>query len=127
VTAGGDVVEPGLYMRRIKTVALSIPSVVGPYTGVSATLTLQSSSVRTSSELMSNKYARQGQDDARFTDYFGSTDMIVTSSASNDGGLFETNLRDDRFLPFEGAGALSVWNLSLPTASNPSTTEPSPM
>jgi len=111
-----DMDTPGLYMRRIKTVALSIPSVVGPYTGVSATLTLQSSTVRTSSELQSNQYARQGQDDARFTDYFGSTDMIVTSNASNDGGLFETNLRDDRFLPFEGAGAVSVWNLSLPTA-----------
>lgn len=111
-----DMDTPGLYMRRIKTMALSIPSVVGPYTGVSATLTLQSSSVRTSSELTSNKYARQGQGDVRFTDYFGSTDMIVTSSASNDGGLFETNLRDDRFLPFEGAGAVSVWNLSLPTA-----------
>ncbi len=111
-----DMDTPGLYMRRIKTVALSIPSVVGPYTGVNATLTLQSSSVRTSSELASSKYARQGQDDARFIDYFGSTDMIVTSTASNDGGLFETNLRDDRFLPFEGAGAVSVWNLSLPTA-----------
>ncbi len=111
-----DMDTPGLYMRRIKTVALSIPSVVGPYTGVSATLTLQSSSVRTSSDLTSNKYLRQGQNDPRFTDYFGSTDMIVTSSASNDGGLFETNLRDDRFLPFEGAGAVSVWNLSLPTA-----------
>jgi Tc toxin complex TcA C-terminal TcB-binding domain len=28
--------------------------------------------------------------------------------------MFETNLRDERFLPFEGAGALSTWSLSLP-------------
>ena len=33
------------------------------------------------------------------------TDVIVTSGGSNDSGMFETNLRDDRFLPFEGAGA----------------------
>jgi hypothetical protein len=30
--------------------------------------------------------------------------------------LFETNLRDDRFLPFEGAGAVSAWRLQLPDA-----------
>ncbi len=28
--------------------------------------------------------------------------------------MFETNLHDERFLPFEGAGAISTWNLSLP-------------
>ncbi|HXW22472.1 MAG TPA: hypothetical protein VEK14_06145, partial [Rhodomicrobium sp.] len=31
----------------------------------------------------------------------------------NDSGMFETNLREDRFLPFEGAGAFGVFNLSL--------------
>jgi hypothetical protein len=29
--------------------------------------------------------------------------------------MFETNLRDERFLPFEGAGAISTWTLSLPS------------
>jgi hypothetical protein len=28
--------------------------------------------------------------------------------------MFETNLRDERFLPFEGAGAASSWRLELP-------------
>ena len=105
---------PGHYMRRIKNVALSIPAVVGPYTTVNATLTLQSSSIRTSAPKVGEGYQRTGQDDARFTDYFGSTDVIVTSSGTNDSGLFETNLREERFLPFEGAGAVSVWNVSLP-------------
>ncbi len=41
--------------------------------------------------------------------------MIVTSAATNDSGMFETNLRDERFLPFEGAGAISAWNLALPS------------
>ena len=27
-----------------------------------------------------------------------------------DSGMFETNLRDERFLPFEGAGAISTWS-----------------
>ena len=34
---------PGHYMRRIKNVSLSVPSVVGPYTSVNCTLSLQSS------------------------------------------------------------------------------------
>jgi hypothetical protein len=29
--------------------------------------------------------------------------------------MFETNLRDERYLPFEGAGADSTWKLELPT------------
>lgn len=107
---------PGHYMRRIKSVALSIPSVVGPYTGVNCTLTLQSSSVRVSPLLANNVYARNAtQEDDRFVDYYGSTDIIVTSGAANDSGMFETNLRDERFLPFEGGGAISTWQLTLPT------------
>jgi hypothetical protein len=64
---------PGHYMRRIKTVSLSIPSVVGPYTGVNCTLTLQRSTVRVSPQLLNNTYGRDTtiQDD-RFIDYFGS-------------------------------------------------------
>jgi hypothetical protein len=59
-------------------------------------------------------YARSGSDDARFSDHFGSLESIVTSSAQNDGGLFETNLHDERYLPFEGSGAVSQWQLTLP-------------
>jgi hypothetical protein len=105
---------PGHYMRRIKNLSVTIPSVVGPYTSINCTVALQSSSVRTSSLLADGAYARSGQEDERFVDYFGSTDVIVTSAATNDSGMFETNLRDERFLPFEGAGAISTWNLALP-------------
>jgi Tc toxin complex TcA C-terminal TcB-binding domain len=106
---------PGHYMRRIKNVSLSVPSVVGPYTSLNCTLSLQSSTVRVSSLLANGVYARDTtQSDDRFTDYFGTSDIIVTSGGTNDTGMFETNLRDERFLPFEGAGAISTWNLSLP-------------
>jgi Tc toxin complex TcA C-terminal TcB-binding domain len=105
---------PGHYMRRIKTVAVSVPSVVGPYTGVNCTLTLQRSSVRVSPQ-KGNGYQRDpANTDPRFIDYTGSIQSIVTSGAVADSGMFETNLRDERFLPFEGAGAISTWTLSLP-------------
>jgi hypothetical protein len=105
---------PGHYMRRIKNVALSIPSVVGPYTALNCTLTLLGSSVRKSPLLADGEYARQGSADDRFVDYPASAQSIVTSAGSNDTGLFETNLRDERFLPFEGAGAVSTWRIELP-------------
>ena len=54
-------------------------------------------------------------DDTRFVHSPGGTDSIVTSSAREDGGLFELNLRDERYLPFEGAGAISDWRLELPS------------
>jgi hypothetical protein len=105
---------PGHYMRRIKSVALSIPCVVGPNASVTCSLTLQKSTVRVS-PLVASGYARDTDDpDDRFVDSMGSTDAIVTSTATNDAGMFETNLRDERFLPFEGTGAVGTWRLTLP-------------
>lgn len=103
----------GHYMRRIKSVALSLPSVVGPYTSVNCTLSLLKSSLR-KSPIAGDNYARQGSEDDRFVNYVGAVQSVVTSGAINDSGLFETNLRDERFLPFEGAGAESTWKLELP-------------
>ena len=106
---------PGLYMRRIKSVAVSVPCVVGPYTSINCTLSLQRSTLRVSPLLRDGTYARDTSgEDNRFVDYFGAADAIVTSSGQNDSGMFETNLRDERFLPFEGAGAESTWKLVLP-------------
>jgi hypothetical protein len=113
-----DLECPGHYFRRLRSVALSIPSVTGPYTSVNATLTLQHSSVRTSPALSADegKYARgDDDDDDRFSDYFGRVQSVVASSANQDAGLFEVNLRDERYLPFEGSGAAdSFWRLQLP-------------
>ena len=110
---------PGHYCRRLKTVNLSIPSVTGPYSSVSCTLTLSESEVRTS-PLLKDSYARQDDNqgdniDSRFIDFPGTSQSIVTSSGQNDSGMFETNLRDERYLPFEGAGVISTWKLELPT------------
>jgi hypothetical protein len=108
--------DSSLYNRRIKTMSVSHPSVAGPYTSVSCTLSLLKSSVRKSPLLSDDGYARAGSEDNRFIDYYGTIQQIVTSSGQNDSGMFETNLRDERFLPFEGAGAISTWKLELPAA-----------
>jgi hypothetical protein len=117
-----DLDGPGHYFRRIKSVAVSIPCVTGPYVGVNCTLTLLKSSIRRSPLLQDGLYGREGSEDSRFDDYFGSLQSVVTSSGQSDSGLFETNLRDERYLPFEYAGAVSEWQLQLP--ANPSRDEP---
>lgn len=109
-----DIDGAGQYFRRLRNVSLSIPSVVGPYTGVACRLTLLKSSIRHTPIVGPDGYARSGLEDARFSDHYGSTGSIVTSTGLQDSGLFEVNLRDDRYLPFEGAGAIGEWQIELP-------------
>jgi hypothetical protein len=113
-----DMDGPGHYLRRIKSVAVSIQCVVGPYASVSCTLIQTKSSIRRSPLLRDGNYPREGAEDDRFSDHFGRTQSIVTSSGQNDSTLFEENLRDDSYLPFEGTGAVSEWKLVLPATSS---------
>jgi Tc toxin complex TcA C-terminal TcB-binding domain len=110
-----DIDSPGQFNRRIKTVALSIPCITGPFTTIHAKLSLLQSSIRISS-LKGDEYKRSGSEDNRFRDFNGAIQSMVTSTAQNDSGMFETNLHDERYLPFEGAGAISRWKIEIPNA-----------
>lgn len=110
---------PGHYLRRLKSVAITIPCVSGPYTNVNCTLSLVRSSVRLTA-VSDRPYARDDTNgpDNRFRDQVGAVQSIVTSTAQNDAGMFELNFRDERYLPFEFAGAISTWQIELPFGSN---------
>jgi hypothetical protein len=110
-----DLDHPGHYMRRLKSVSITIPCVTGPYAGINCTLTQLQSAIRHDNTLLGGKYARKGDEDSRFSDIFGTIQSIVTSQGQNDSGLFEANLRDERYLPFEGQGAIGTWRIQLPT------------
>lgn len=100
--AAFDLTYPGYYRRIIKSVRVSIPCIAGPYTNIGATLSLGTNKIRAAK-------------DGTLDDFiFGGCETIATSNAQNDGGQFELNFRDERYLPFEGAGAVSSWTLSLP-------------
>lgn len=108
-----DMDHPGHYFRRIKSVSISIPCIVGPYASVSAKLTLMKNRIRKNGNSQSD-YAYTGIDDQKFTHNLVGMQSIATSSAQGDSGMFELNFRDERYLPFEGAGAISTWKLELP-------------
>jgi len=61
-----DLDGPGHYFRRIKSVAVSIPCVTGPYASVNCTLTLTKSSIRKNALLRDGAYSRQDAEDDRF-------------------------------------------------------------
>jgi hypothetical protein len=71
---------------------------------VSATLTLEDSRVRTDPDpaaaLQHLAPMRAGG--------------VATSTAQNDAGVFELSFHGQTYLPFEGAGAISRWRLTLP-------------
>jgi hypothetical protein len=113
-----DADYPGHYFRRIRSVSLTIPCVTGPYTSVNCTLTLLSSRIRTSATATSAQDYLPAEPDSRFLTDFAAVQSIATSHAHNDPGLFELNFRDERYLPFEGAGAISRWRINLPRESN---------
>jgi hypothetical protein len=124
---------PGHYLRRVKSVSLTIPVVAGPYTGVHCKLTLLSSATRVEPTLLDIEECCPGEctcgccehqryeatkDDPRIVRRFGATEAIATSTGQNDAGLFELNFRDERYLPFEYAGAVSRWRIELPIETN---------
>lgn len=96
-----------LYAMRIKSIAVSLTCVTGPYTPTSVKLRLLNSAIgwKPTDDLTTPSWVPPDM-----------ASEIVTSTAVNDPALFEANLRDERYLPFENAGAVSQWEVSLPTS-----------
>lgn len=107
-----DLDHPGHYLRRIKMVSVALPGVTGPHVNVGCTLMLESSKIRYS-PLATPSYA-EGQDDGRFSYRVGKVEQVATSSGQDSTGMFESNINDPRYLPFEGAGAISTWKIDIP-------------
>jgi hypothetical protein len=116
--AAFDVDCPGHYLRRIKSVSVTVPCVTGPYTSVPMRLTLVSSHTRVDPSAASAYPMNQseGASDARFQMHTGAVQSIMVSNGREDAGVFTPDHRDERYLPFEGSGAISNWSLALTSA-----------
>jgi hypothetical protein len=124
-----DMDYPGHFMRRIKDVSVTIPSVSGPYNGVHCRLTLLRSATRVDpllslapahccNKCKSGNGYEACPHDPRIVRQYAATEAIETSSGQNDSGLFEMNIHDERYLPFEYHGAVSKWRIELPPENN---------
>jgi hypothetical protein len=101
-----NLIYPGQYKRIIKAIRITMPCLTGPLVNIGAKLTLLGSKIRYKPDINEMPgVTRHGADT-----------YITTSSAQNDTGTFEFSFRDERYLPFEGAGAVeSEWSLELPS------------
>jgi hypothetical protein len=101
---------PGHYCRQIVSVSITLPTLIGPYQNIHATLTQLRNSVRLKSSLNDNVTKRVD---------WQTNQQIALSQGINDTGMFTLNFGDERYLPFEGTGAESIWKLELNKQDNP--------
>jgi hypothetical protein len=108
---------PGHYRRQVKTIGLVLNA--GEGKTVNATLTQLRHKTVMEPDVKAVKYLLQPQDDQPLTirsDWRPSQQIAVSQIdpyTENSNGLFELRFDDDRYLPFEGTGAVSSWRLEL--------------
>ncbi len=121
---------PGHYCRKIKSISISIPAVIGPYQNINATLTQTGNTVvlkpnkdtvnyviyKTSSNNNGTQPPEPQADTIR--ENWVPMQEIAVSKGLDDSGMFVLDFRDERYLPFEGTGAVSSWTLSLSPETN---------
>ncbi|KAH6691111.1 hypothetical protein BKA61DRAFT_500245, partial [Leptodontidium sp. MPI-SDFR-AT-0119] len=99
-----DMDFPGHYLRRLKGVSITMPCIVGPYTGINATLTLTNSKYRISPST-TPQYVETIDSSSATDPHFAIVSVpiksIAVSGGQNDNGVLELDFRDEcsRYLP----------------------------
>ncbi|KAI1109255.1 hypothetical protein F5Y14DRAFT_458457 [Nemania sp. NC0429] len=109
---------PGHYCRRIKSLSVTIPCIVGPYTSVACTLRLLEHGYRLRQKQNGAAYYPTGSlnSDLRYHTDSVPISAVALGSGFQDNGAFEMEFAAGaRYGPFEGAGVVSRWSLELPT------------
>ena len=112
----------GHYARQIKTVSVTIPALVGPYQNIHATLTQLGAQTLVAPDKNGVAFLMGLKSDTPSAEVLRSqwraNQRIALSRGVDDSGMFEMNFGDERYLPFEGTGAVSRWRLEMPMDSN---------
>lgn len=111
---------PGQYCRKIQSLTVTIPAVVGPYQNVNGTLTQTSNTILTKDDVPSVRFllgADVPPTDGVLRLNWRNLQQIALSRGIDDGSLSSVG-DTDRYLPFEGTGAISSWRLDVPLGSN---------
>lgn len=118
-----DMDYPGHYCRRLKAISITIPALIGPYQQVKATLVQLSNKVILKQDLNAVSYLlgcenATNPDNAVLRSNWRTNQQIALSAGVNDFGLFQLNFGDERYLPFEGTGAVSTWKFEMSKTTN---------
>jgi hypothetical protein len=112
---------PGHYQRQIKSLSITIVADLKPYETIQATLVQTTDRVVLKPSVEAVNFLLGDGDeptDGSLRTAWRQGQHIAISRRSNNTGLFELDFNDDRYLPFEGTGAVSEWELKLPKGSN---------
>lgn len=106
---------PGHYRRRIKTVSVTFTAGEEPI-GVNATLTQLGHKTVLAADSRAVRFlldAKGSQPDTVRADWRPGQQIVLSDleQGRDNNGLFELRYDDDRYLPFEGTGAVSTWRL----------------
>jgi hypothetical protein len=107
---------PGHYQRTIRTVSVNFETEEGPV-GVNATLTQLDNKTVLSADPKAVKFLldpKGTMPDSVRGDWRPSQQIALSDleDGRDNNGLFELRYDDDRYLPFEGTGAVSRWRLA---------------
>ncbi|MFY0688646.1 MAG: hypothetical protein JXQ90_15845 [Cyclobacteriaceae bacterium] len=124
---------PGHYARKISSLAISVPVVLGPYQNLKATLTQNWNCIVTGNNdqgatnqpsidnvktLLNKPNTKPSPTTGMRVNWAHPDQSIAISTGVNDPGVFQLDFNDPRYLPFENTGAVSNWILSMPKESN---------
>lgn len=106
---------PGHYCRQIKSITVTFPAVVGPYQNINATLTQvnHKTHIRPDEATLDKMYESEVDSTGSVRYDWRANQQVALSRGVNDSGLFQLQFQDERYLPFEGTGAVSSWRLEL--------------
>ncbi|EAY28277.1 Tc toxin subunit A-related protein [Microscilla marina] len=107
---------PGHYNRQIKTISLAFD--IGEGQTINATLTQLNNKVVMEPDAKAVKYLLnpvEEQPSSIRTDWKVNQQVALSyvDEYTENNGMFEMNFADERYLPFEGTGAVSSWRLEL--------------
>lgn len=111
--------NPYFYRRIIRSVAVTLPNVVGPYDNVNALLSLDESKIRIDGQAADAGDYRDlapGDSNRMVPRMAGDVSLahLVTTTGSEDRGGHGARPEGEGYLPFEGAGLVdSQWNITM--------------
>ncbi|NUT42996.1 MAG: hypothetical protein HOV86_23715, partial [Thermoactinospora sp.] len=110
---------PGLYRRQLRAMALSFETADGQTLTPNALLTQLSHRTLLAPDPRAAQWllSPQGPAPAQVRSDWRAGQRIALSHVAQgweNNGLFELRYDDERYLPFEGTGAISTWRLELP-------------
>ncbi|VWB16435.1 hypothetical protein BLA23254_00616 [Burkholderia lata] len=117
-----DLDYPGQYARQIKSVSVTIPAILGPNQNIKAILRQTGSQILLKPDINGVDYllglGSATPDTSVLRANWRASQKVALSTGLSDTGTFQDELNDERYMPFEGTGAISSWRLEMPLDTN---------